>query len=126
RRAWAPPPRRGRQRQRPPDRGLQPEVPFEGTSPPPVYIRFLFLRTGYAYAAQPCTSLQATQWPGRNSLKTGLWRRQPSTAMGQRGWKTQPGGGLSGLGTSPLGGWNSRIASIRGSGIGTADSRARV
>jgi hypothetical protein len=45
------------------------------------------------------TSLQATQWPGRNSRSSGRDRRQLSTAIAQRGWNTQPEGGLIGLGT---------------------------
>ena len=49
-----------------------------------------------------------------------------STAIGQRGWKTQPEGGLIGLGTSPLTGWKMRSASTAGSGTGTAASNAWV
>ncbi len=46
--------------------------------------------------------------------------------MGQRGWKTHPDGGLSGLGTSPLSTMRSRSASSAGSGMGTAESSAFV
>ena len=52
--------------------------------------------------------------------------QQLSTASAQRGWKTQPDGGLIGLGTSPRTGWKARPASTIGSGIGTAPRRARV
>ena len=45
-------------------------------------------------------------------------------ACGQRGWKRQPAGGLSGLGTSPASRMRARFAV--GSGTGTADSNAWV
>jgi protocatechuate 3,4-dioxygenase beta subunit len=47
-------------------------------------------------------------------------------ALGQRGWKTHPEGGLSGLGTSPVRTITGRSASTAGSGIGTADNSACV
>ena len=47
-------------------------------------------------------------------------------AMGQRVWKMQPAGGLSGLGTSPVRMIRSRCISTAGSGIGTAESSAFV
>src|SRR5262245_54197290 len=72
------------------------------------------------------TSLQATQWPGRTSRSPGRIRLQLSTAIGQRGWNTQPDGGLIGLGTSPFTGRNLRSASTLGSGTGTASRSARV
>jgi hypothetical protein len=55
---------------------------------------------------------QATQWPGA------------PRAIGQRVWKWQPGGGLSGLGTSPCSRMRWRFTV--GSGIGTAESSASV
>jgi hypothetical protein len=72
------------------------------------------------------TSLQATQCRGRNSRSSGRTCLHRSTAIGQRGWKTQPAGGLIGLGTSPLTGRNVRSASTLGSGTGTAASNAWV
>src|SRR6516164_11827071 len=72
------------------------------------------------------TSPQATQWPGRTSRSSGRIRLQLSTAIGQRGWNTQPDGGLIGLGTSPFTGRNLRSASTLGSGTGTASRSARV
>ena len=72
------------------------------------------------------TSLQATQWPGRTSRSSGRIRLQLSTAIGQRGWNTQPDGGWIGLGTSPFTGRSLRPASTLGSGTGTASRSARV
>ena len=46
--------------------------------------------------------------------------------MGQRGWNTQPGGGLSGLGTSPARMVGRRLASATGSGIGRLPQVERV
>ena len=68
-------------------------------------------------------SLHAAQCPGRTSRNSGRTRLQPSTAIAQRGWNTQPEGGLIGLGTSPLTGRNARVSSTVGSGTGTADSK---
>jgi hypothetical protein len=45
-------------------------------------------------------------------------------ALGQRGWKWQPLGGLIGLGTSPV--KTIRFRFTLGSGIGTADNKASV
>ena len=47
-------------------------------------------------------------------------------AMGKRGWKTHPAGGLAGLGGSPGSTTRSRSASAMGSGSGMADSSACV
>ena len=44
----------------------------------------------------------------------------------QRGWNTQPEGGLAGLGTSPSRMMRRRLRSVCGSGIGTAESSASV
>src|SRR5207249_1571767 len=77
-------------------------------------------------ARRYCTWLQATQWLGRNSRNSGRTRWHSATASGQRGWKTQPGGGLIGLGTSPTTGRKARVASTVGSGTGTAPSSAVV
>ena len=46
--------------------------------------------------------------------------------MGQRGWNTQPDGGLSGLGTSPARIVGRRLASTTGSGIGRLPQVERV
>ena len=51
---------------------------------------------------------------------------QISCARGQRGWNTQPLGGLAGLGTSPSRTMRRRDRSVCGSGIGTAESSASV
>src|SRR5690242_8487723 len=41
-------------------------------------------------------------WMSENGRSSGVSTLQRSTACGQRWWKAQPGGGLSGEGTSPL------------------------
>ena len=51
---------------------------------------------------------------------------QRSKTFGQRVWKTQPVGGLIGLGTSPLRMIRLRRASTSGSGLGTAEISAWV
>ena len=56
---------------------------------------------------------QSSGWPSRSYSQ-------------QRVWKRQPGGGLTGLGTSPLRMTRLRLRSATGSGTGTADSSARV
>jgi hypothetical protein len=78
-----------------------------------------YLGCGYA-------SVQATQWPGFTSRNSGILLLQLSTAKEHLGWNTQPLGGFMGLGTSPLTVWCSRLASISGSGTGTAASSALV
>ena len=67
---------------------------------------------------------QAAAWPDSYSAKGGSSCEQISVAQGQRVWKWQAGGGLTGLGTSPSSttGWRSAFAF--GSGIGTAESNA--
>ena len=72
------------------------------------------------------TTSHATMWPGAISRASGRCCLQRSTAFGQRGWNTQPEGGLIGLGTSPCTGRNTRPASTAGSGTGTAASSACV
>ncbi len=61
--------------------------------------------------------------PGPAGRSAGLSRRQRSLACGQRGWNVQPGGGSSGLGTSPA-------TAVRASPVisrsGTASSSMRV
>ena len=47
-------------------------------------------------------------------------------ASGQRGWNTQPDGGLSGLGSSPLMIVRGLVRSMTGSGMGAAASSAFV
>ena len=68
--------------------------------------------------------------PGTSSLSGGSSVRQISCAFQHRVWNRQAGGGLSGLGTSPLSRMRSRRAarpSLRtGSGTGTADISATV
>src|SRR3989304_9315012 len=70
--------------------------------------------------------MQAARCPGRISRRSGTPWLHCAMAMGQRGWKTQPGGGLSGLGTSPPRIVRSRVSSTAGSGMGTAESSALV
>ena len=75
---------------------------------------------------------QATRWPGASSFSGGSTVWQISCAFQHRVWNRHPGGGFSGLGTSPV----SRIRSRRtrapaapagtGSGTGTADISATV
>src|ERR1700722_13135930 len=67
---------------------------------------------------------QATAWPPRPLISAGSVIVQISFAYGQRGWKLHPGGGLSGLGTSP----GSLIRSVRAAAsiVGIADRNARV
>ena len=74
----------------------------------------------------PQARMQAARCPASISRSSGTARRHSSMAIGQRGWKTQPGGGWSGLGTSPPSTMRSRRASTAGSGIGTAESSAFV
>src|SRR5215211_5542188 len=44
---------------------------------------------------------QATRWSSATSTSAGTSTRQRGCTSGQRVWKRQPGGGRSGLGTSP-------------------------
>src|SRR5215216_2929469 len=81
-------------------------------------------RSHNSYLIYDCARWQATQWSGLTSRKAGSWWAQMSIATGQRGWKRQPFGGLSGLGTSPF-----RIVRClfrRGFGTGMADISAWV
>ena len=80
------------------------------------------------------TAWQATRTPPSGS-SIGRSTRQRSLACGQRGWKVQPAGGCSGLGTSPCTGvrarplmWMSGIASssIRVYGWRGAANRSRL
>ncbi|MNY05363.1 hypothetical protein D3C86_1380830 [compost metagenome] len=70
------------------------------------------------------TRWQATKCSAPMSLKAGSAVLQMSFAKGQRVWKRQPEGGLTGLGMSP---WR-MMRSLRtvGSGMGTAESSAWV
>ena len=71
--------------------------------------------------------MHATVCPGANSRVGGTAFLHSSVASGQRGWKTQPLGGLSGLGSSPLMMERGRVRSITGSGIGRGgQQRLRV
>src|SRR6185503_5157777 len=67
---------------------------------------------------------QATRLPGAISMSFGASTLQRGITWGQRVWKAQPGGGLTGLGTSPCSTRLRRL--IFGSGIGTAASSASV
>jgi len=72
------------------------------------------------------TLMQATSWPSLITLKGGTAWEHSGTAMKQRGWKGQPGGGFNGLGTSPLRMMRSRVSSTNGSAMGMAESKALV
>src|SRR5258706_3878760 len=48
------------------------------------------------------TLMHATWWPGRTTLRGGGAVRQSGPARGQRVLKTQPVGGVNGLGSSPV------------------------
>ena len=61
--------------------------------------------------------MQALKWPGATSRRAGTASAQAGSATGQRVRKTQPEGGLAGLGTSPLRIWRSALASGSGEGI---------
>src|SRR5690606_29290002 len=72
--------------------------------------------------------MQATTWVGSpdsvNGSSGGTASLHASIMYGQRGWKGQPRGGLTGLGISPwIGTW---VRRRRGSGFGTESSKARV
>src|ERR1700737_2110242 len=72
---------------------------------------------------------QAATWPGRPCASSGgsISEHTPGTrAIGQRVWKRQPLGGLTGEGISPFSGIGSRLASRRGSGTGMELSKALV
>ena len=70
--------------------------------------------------------MQAAVWFGLISTSCGTICRHSSIAKGHRVWKGHPDGGFIGEGTSPFKMILSRLASISGSGIGTADINARV
>src|SRR5262245_27415445 len=65
----------------------------------------------------------STAWQATWSMTCGRSRRQRSLAYGQRGWKAHPGGGASGLGTSPATGVRGLPLIARS---GTASSSIRV
>ena len=60
----------------------------------------------FSYAAieetPPSNRWQATKCPGETSRRAGSNREQCGMTKGQRVWKWQPDGGLSGDGTSPF------------------------
>ena len=64
--------------------------------------------------------------PGLVSRKAGTVTLHLSIATGHRVWKTHPDGGFAGLGIVPWRMTRSRVASIVGSGMGTADKSAFV
>src|ERR1051325_4996858 len=85
------------------------------------------VRTGYANqrTGPGPAKWQAANCPGACSTSGGTSVLQiGNCAMGQRVWKTQPDGGLSGVGMSPLS--RIRLFFSDGSGIGTAESSAFV
>ena len=87
------------------------------------------LRVGAQFAFPPgyqsaAATAQALKWPGPTASSGGTTLAQASMASGQRVRKTQPEGGLAGLGMSPL--RICRTPCAAGSGDGTAESRAFV
>ena len=86
----------------------------------------------------------AARWPGASSSSGGSVVWQMSCAFQHLVWNRQPGGGFSGLGTSPVSRIRSRrmrglsvpgpaaspaavpVRAAAGSGTGTADSSATV
>ena len=71
--------------------------------------------------------MQAAQVAGLDLVAArGLRSGSRRSAMGQRGWNTQPDGGLSGLGTSPPQHHALAPRLDAGSGMGTAESSACV
>src|SRR6185312_16166863 len=75
-------------------------------------------------AAISALRMQALKWPGPTASSGGTTLAHASMASGQRVRKTQPEGGLAGLGMSPL--RICRTPCAAGSGDGTAESRALV
>src|SRR5688500_208014 len=67
---------------------------------------------------------QANMWAVPDVVGAGNTRMQGSSANGQRGWNSQPGGRLNRLGTSPS--MFSRACTASGSGTGLAESSAAV
>ena len=79
-------------------------------------------KTGFdLYAGAGFLEPESTRQPGASSRQGGTAARQCSSACGQRGWKRQPGGGASGLGSSPATG-----AGRRRRAAGSADSRGEA
>jgi len=68
--------------------------------------------------------MQALNWPGATSLRSGTTFAHSATAWGQRVRKTQPDGGLIGLGMSPA--RRTLLRLCPGLGTGTADKSAFV
>ena len=64
---------------------------------------------------------QAHLWPGLTSRISGARSQQTFMQCWQRVWKTQPAGGLVGLGTSPSSGIRCRVLAMSGSGMGMAE-----
>ena len=70
--------------------------------------------------------MQAAKWFGLISASGGTTSLHASIAQGQRVWKRQPCGGFIGEGTSPCKTMRRRVASMTGSGTGTAEMSAFV
>ena len=70
--------------------------------------------------------MQATVCPSVSLRVSGTACLHSAVAFGQRGWKTQPEGGFSGLGNSPVMIVRGRVRSMTGSGTGAAASSACV
>src|SRR5262245_28314705 len=75
---------------------------------------------------QPVSRWHAAARPEPKSVSAGSTLLHFSIAFGQRGWKRQPAGGSSALGTSPLTIVRGRLASTSGSATGIAANRASV
>ena len=79
---------------------------------------------GAAWASTSSARWQAAIRPGPTGRSTGTSVRHRSIASGQRGWNTQPGGGLVASGGSP--GRMTRAARECVPSSGTAERSARV
>ena len=79
-----------------------------------------------AVVADAACRWHATARPAPRSVSAGSSVLHLSKAFGQRGWKRQPDGGLSTLGTSPCTMACGRCASTSGSATGIAASSASV
>src|SRR5688572_5007948 len=80
-------------------------------------------RSGMMPLANSPAKWHADNLPGSHSFNIGTSAEQTGRAIGQRGWKGQPGGGAVGLGGSPLRWMRPWRWCFR---EGTAERRARV
>ena len=81
-----------------------------------------FMDTGQVFSGK----WQATLWPGTSSASGGSVVRQISCAFQHRVWNRHAGGGVTGLGTSPVSRMRFPRPRLPGLDEGTADSSATV